>query len=1281
MQQLITIPTQLPLRFKGLIRMALFPVFMAVLFTAATAFLPGPDGRAGRAALLASTDTLLVKICDGDFYVFGGDTLTVGGIYTDTIFDSDTFTLETIDLSVLPLSFQTIGARICEGSEYIFGGDTLTESGTYTDTLSNENGCDSILTLKLAVQAYFDDTLQAVICPGDSYVFGHDTLEDAGIYTDSLTAVGGCDSIVTLILEFAQVDDVQIEASICANEFYVFGGDTLTAEGSYVDTLTNTFGCDSVVTLKLSVLPLAFSAQEATICANDTYDFNGQMLQEAGVYTDTLTAENGCDSLVSLTLSVLPVAEMALFDTLCAFQTYDFNGQILDETGVYTDTLTAENGCDSIVTLHLFVYPELISVSSATVCEGQSYDFFGQNLDTAGTYSVLLTAENGCDSVVLLNLSVVQPADTAFSATICANETYNFNGELLSQPGVYSDTLSTVNGCDSLVTLTLDVLPVAASSLDATICASETFVFGGDTLAIGGVYVDTLTAENGCDSLVTLNLEVLPLSSSDTSATICDGDVFEFAGQMLTESGIYNDTLTAANGCDSIRTLILVVFPLQNVTLNAQICQGNTYLFNNQTLTESGTYTAVYPDVRGCDSTTVLLLDVLPPLASSFSATICAGETYSFNGLDLGTTGAYQAFYSTDSGCDSIVTLVLTVLPANTTTLDAAICPGETYEFEGQTLGTAGVYTAVYTDAAGCDSTLVLNLEVLPTSGSTVAATICANETYNFNGQTLNQSGVYTAQLTAANGCDSTVILNLTVLPLAFGAQNATICANETYNFNGQVLSQTGLYTAILTAANGCDSIATLNLTVLPTQQGALNASICEGDSYLYNGVSYNQAGSFNFMYTAANGCDSLFTLNINVLSNPVTSLSFTICAGNSLNYNGTALNESGTYPFSFTSAAGCDSTVIVNLSVIPSPSTSLTYTICEGTTLVYEGDTLTQTGVYEYFFVGSTGCDSTVTISLTIQPEVTTTLEATICEGTSYSFDGEALVASGTYTAIYDGPNGCDSTVVLQLTVTPAPLTSISASICAGDSYAFNGQDLTQAGIYTANLNTAAGCDSTVVLTLNILQPANTTVQATICEGESYSFLGLTLTQSGVYTGTFVATNGCDSTVTLLLTVNSVPFNIILQSGTFTVQAGNAAFQWINCDTGQPVPGATGSTFTPDVTGNYSVSITLNGCTTESDCFYVEVVSDEEPGWAKGWTLAPNPARDLALIRLSAPAESELEVVLFDLNGRLLHHNVLPQGATELGLDLADLPSGVLLVRLSDGAKTDTRRLVKAEN
>ncbi|MBQ0111773.1 MAG: fibronectin type III domain-containing protein, partial [Bacteroidales bacterium] len=122
-----------------------------------------------------------------------------------------------------------------------------------------------------------------------------------------------------------------------------------------------------------------------------------------------------------------------------------------------------------------------------------------------------------------------------------------------------------------------------------------------------------------------------------------------------------------------------------------------------------------------------------------------------------------------------------------------------------------------------------------PTS-STISASICAGETYTFNGQTLTTAGTYTATLVNAAGCDSTVTLTLTVNAASASSIEATICAGETYTFNGQPLTAAGTYTATLQNVNGCDSVVTLTLTVNAASTSSIEATICEGETYTFNG-------------------------------------------------------------------------------------------------------------------------------------------------------------------------------------------------------------------------------------------------------------------------------------------------------------------------------------------------------------------------------------------------------------------------------------------------------------
>ncbi|MEE1226065.1 MAG: leucine-rich repeat domain-containing protein [Bacteroidales bacterium] len=195
----------------------------------------------------------------------------------------------------------------------------------------------------------------------------------------------------------------------------------------------------------------------ATICQGQTYTENGFNVIEAGTYTQTLTAINGADSIVTLTLNVLPIFNTELTATICEGQVYTENGFNVSEAGVYTQNLTSINGCDSIVTLTLNVNPIFNTELSANICQGQVYDENGFNVSEAGVYTQTLTSVNGCDSIVTLTVSVNPTFDTTINATINTGETYAEFGFNESEAGTYVQNLQTVNGCDSTITLVLSV--------------------------------------------------------------------------------------------------------------------------------------------------------------------------------------------------------------------------------------------------------------------------------------------------------------------------------------------------------------------------------------------------------------------------------------------------------------------------------------------------------------------------------------------------------------------------------------------------------------------------------------------------------------------------------------------------------------------------------------------------------------------------------------------------------------------------------------------------------
>jgi len=143
----------------------------------------------------------------------------------------------------------------------------------------------------------------------------------------------------------------------------------------------------------------------------------------------------------------------------------------------------------------------------------------------------------------------------SLTTSICANDTFIFGGIPRTVTGTYLDTLSAANGCDSVATLNLTVLNPITSTMNETAC--DQYSFNAVLLSSSGTYVDTVSAANGCDSIITLNLVINNSATNTLSLTVCDQ--YQFNNNLLTSSGTYVDTIPAANGCDSIITLNLVV--------------------------------------------------------------------------------------------------------------------------------------------------------------------------------------------------------------------------------------------------------------------------------------------------------------------------------------------------------------------------------------------------------------------------------------------------------------------------------------------------------------------------------------------------------------------------------------------------------------------------------------------------------------------------------------------------------------------------------------------------
>ena len=455
-----------------------------------------------------ATSFTYADICPGQSYTFGARTLTVPGTYYDTLRTSLCDSVAVLYLVYHGVARYQENVTICANQSVTVGSHTYNMAGTYLDTFAT-SGCDSIHILNLTVKPVYADTIRRVLCHGDSTVFYGSTYRSSGMYSDTFSSVAGCDSVKVLDLTISPALYDTINRDICIGDSFYFGGRYILVSGSYHDTLQNAAGCDSFLTVNLNFTTMIHSAIAEIVCMGHSTVFNGQSISSAGVYIDTVVSVGGCDSITALTVSIAPYLRGSLAKSICEGQRFFFHGMSIDTAGVFLDTV-ATTGCDSITTLTLTVIPTQRVAVSQTICEGHPINYNGLIISAAGVYIDTLQAATGCDSIVTLTISVTLTVRSAQTRDLCEGSSFVFGSNTITTAGTYIRTIAAASGCDSIITLTVVGHALSHDTLRETICAGRTFFFHHGNISNAGFYRDTASNVAGCDSFTYLRLSVLP---------------------------------------------------------------------------------------------------------------------------------------------------------------------------------------------------------------------------------------------------------------------------------------------------------------------------------------------------------------------------------------------------------------------------------------------------------------------------------------------------------------------------------------------------------------------------------------------------------------------------------------------------------------------------------------------------------------------------------------------------------------------------------------------------
>lgn len=666
-------------------------------------------------------------------------------------------------------------------------------------------------------------------------------------------------------------------------------------------------------------------------------------------------------------------------------------------------------------------------------------------------------------------------------------------------------------------------------------------------------------------------------STNTITATACGS--YTLNSQTYTSTGQYTQTLTNANaqGCDSIITLNLTINPTFAVTLNQSICQGSSYVFGTQTLTATGTYTQTLPSVQnGCDSVVTLNLTVLAQFNTTSSAAICQGESYTFGTQTLTTAGTFNETFQSIQGCDSVVTLTLAVNAPTTSTLTVTSC-GD-YTLNTQTYTTGGTYTQVIENAAGCDSTITLELTINQPSNSSLTETACGS--FTLNGQTYTATGVYTQTLVNAANCDSTVTLNLTINPQPGNVTvsgDQTICEGESFEpftatqATGEALIISGVVDAQLPGGlpkaivlYAIDDIADLSVYGL--------------------GSVVNGGGSV--------GVEFAFPQQV------VTAGSFIYVSTDSLNFN----NFFGFYPTFKSDVANINGDDAVEL-------------FKNGTVIDVFGEiSVDGTGTpWEYM------------------------------DGWAHRNNG-SLPNGSTFNLAqwtFSGINVYDNQTTNATTPTPFPVGQFSTQNAIGTIAWYSDANLTT---QVATGNTFTTPITTGTATYYVVSAINTCVSAT-------------------------------ATVTATVASTPVASATLANIAELTATPAGMSYQWIDCATETPIAGATAATFTAPANGSYAVIVTNTaGCADTSDCVNVTQLSVTDLDELVSVSLYPNPTT--GVVNVAMNPEWTVNAIVMDAQGKVVIDATSLKNASEISL--ASMENGVYFIQLNTSLGSKMFRVVK---
>ncbi|MFT7589117.1 MAG: gliding motility-associated-like protein [Limisphaerales bacterium] len=361
-------------------------------------------------------------------------------------------------------------------------------------------------------------------------------------------------------------------------------------------------------------------------------------------------------------------------------------------------------------------------------------------------------------------------------------------------------------------------------------------------------------------------------------------------------------------------------------------------------------------DINGCISYFEDSVRVLETPFDTIKANICIGDSYLFNGIFLGLQGIYNDTLITALGCDSIIVLDLKVHPVYSDTVAYTLCEGDSAFIIGDWIYSDTLILESLLSIMSCDSLIFHELNFLENSNVSQNVWLCGTGTISVGPSVYSAPGTYIDTLIKSNGCDSVVLTNIFPAVLIGDTSTIEYCIGDSV-FNGfSWFSTDGIFQDTVTGVSGCDSIIWTSVAIIPVEIDAIDLRICDGDSMLINGVWEIAAGIYPENYITADGCQATRFIDLSFELAAQGSQAITLCTLNdSVLINGIWINSSGIFYEEYISNFGCDSLVEITVSEFELNTDTVYVALCGNQE--YEGNSIGSDTILVSYSIDLNGC------------------------------------------------------------------------------------------------------------------------------------------------------------------------------------------------------------------------------------------------------------------------------------------------------------------------------------